>query len=92
MIDLMDKYPGTEPEGLAILYQMLSFNPNSRISADEAISDPYFDEVRILEQEELEPGEISLPFDIEEVTEEEMRETLLQELKNGYDPLKLLDE
>ena len=50
-LDLEDKYPGTDPEGLRLLQRMLEFSPMKRISAEEAIKDKYFDEVRISEQE-----------------------------------------
>jgi len=41
---------------------MLVFNPNKRISAEEALKDPYFDEIRLEEQEEFEPVDIDLCF------------------------------
>lgn len=62
-MDLEDKYPGTNPEALKILSSMLEFNPNKRISAEEALKNPYFDEVRIPEQETFVPCEIDLHFD-----------------------------
>jgi hypothetical protein len=52
---------------------MLNFNPNLRISAEEALKDPYFDDIRILEQEDLLPEEINLPFDNREMEEEELK-------------------
>lgn len=61
--DLMEKYPGTEPEGLEILEKMLVFNPKLRITAEEALKDPYFDDIRIQEQEDHAPDEIRIPFD-----------------------------
>lgn len=39
---------------------MLEFNPQKRISAEEALKDEYFDDVRIPEQEELDICEIDL--------------------------------
>ena len=46
-MDLLEKYPGTSEEGLKLLTQMLAFNPEKRINAEEALKNPYFDEVRI---------------------------------------------
>lgn len=46
-IDLKELYPATDPRGLQILAKMLEFNPTKRISAEEAMMDEYFDEVRI---------------------------------------------
>jgi serine/threonine protein kinase len=48
-IDLYDKYPGTDENGIKLLYKMLEFNPYKRISAEEALKDSYFDEIRIPE-------------------------------------------
>lgn len=61
-LDLNTMYPATEPRGLFLLQKMLEFNPNNRISALEALSDPYFDEVRVEEQEQFEVCNIDLSF------------------------------
>merc|ERR1711879_788906 len=58
-------YPGTDPRGIELLYSMLKFNPKERISADEAIRDPYFDDIRLPEQEVFETTPIKLTFDDE---------------------------
>jgi len=36
-VDLQKIYPGTDPMGIDLLYRMLEFNPNKRISASEAL-------------------------------------------------------
>lgn len=66
----MDKYPGTDPLGIDLLYKMLEFNPAKRIQAEAAIKDPYFDDVRIPEQEIFEALNIDLTFDDEELSVE----------------------
>ena len=55
-------YPAVEDRGIELLNKMLEFNPDKRISAEEALSDPYFDEIRLEEQEEFDPCEIDLTF------------------------------
>ena len=47
--NLSDKYPGTDPRGLKLLEKMLEFNPDKRVTAEDAIKDEYFDDIRILE-------------------------------------------
>lgn len=42
-----DLYPGTDDRGLVLLNKMLEFDPRKRISAEEAIKDSYFDDIRL---------------------------------------------
>lgn len=48
-LDLQEKYPGTDVRGLNLLRKMLEFNPDKRITAEDALKDEYFDDIRILE-------------------------------------------
>lgn len=47
--NLAEKYPATDSKGIALLMRMLEFNPNKRPSAQEALEDPYFDDIRLPE-------------------------------------------
>lgn len=84
-IDLQGLFPGTEPEGVALLKKMLAFNPEERITCADAIKDPWFDDVRLPEQETTEDTEpIELEFDRAESAElslEELRAMALDEIK-----------
>ena len=63
---------------------MLKFDPRKRISAEEAIKDPYFDAIRLPTQEVFEAKEINLEFDekgMENIPMEEMRRLILQEMR-----------
>jgi serine/threonine protein kinase len=44
-------YPAVDDRGIKLLERMLEFNPDKRISAEEAIQDSYFDEIRLEDQE-----------------------------------------
>lgn len=44
---------------------MLEFNPNKRPTAQEALEDPYFDDIRLPEQEKFDVPLINLPVDDE---------------------------
>lgn len=64
--DLKELFPGCDDRGIQLLYQMLEFNPEKRVSALQAIADPYFDDIRLPEQEinyEVKPIKISVDDD-----------------------------
>jgi serine/threonine protein kinase len=46
---LNELFPGTDNGGIEILKKMLRLNPNERITAEQAINDPYFDDIRLPE-------------------------------------------
>ena len=83
-INLQDLYPGTESRGIELLHKMLEFNPNKRISAEDAIADPYFDDIRLPEQEVFETPKINLPVDDEgkeDLPMDELRKLIIEEMK-----------
>ena len=47
--DLQTRYPATDPRGIQLLYRMLEFDPNQRITAAEALKNDWFDDVRLPE-------------------------------------------
>lgn len=84
-MDLLDKYPGTDERGLNLLQKMLEFNPEKRISAEAALKDSYFDEIRIPEQETFINGDeaqcdIDLRFDDSELPLEQLRKLIIEEI------------
>ena len=63
---------------------MLEFNPNKRITAEQAIADPYLDDIRLPEQEEFEVPEIYLPMDDEKEEDldlDEVRNQVIEDIK-----------
>lgn len=80
-----DMYPGTGERGIMLLKKMLEFDPRKRISAEEAIKDPYFDDIRLPDQEVRDSTEINLEFDeagMEDLPMEELRKLIIEEMKN----------
>ena len=68
-----------------LLKKMLEFDPRKRISAEEAIKDPYFDDIRLPDQEVRDSTEINLEFDeagMEDLPMEELRKLIIEEMKN----------
>jgi serine/threonine protein kinase len=83
---LLEKYPGTSEEGLRVLSEMLQFNPQKRLTAEQALKDPYFDDIRIPEQEVFEEEKAAVcdvDLKIEEdreLTMEELRQLIIEEI------------
>jgi mitogen-activated protein kinase 1/3 len=60
--DLGEMYPAVDKGGIRLLEKMIEFNPTKRISAEDALKDEYFDEIRLDNQEKFEPLIIDLSF------------------------------
>ena len=81
--DLSKKYPATESQGIALLQRLLEFNPNKRPTAQEALEDPYFDDIRLPEQEKFETPQINLPVDDEgknDLSMDELKRMVFEEI------------
>ena len=64
---------------------MFEFSPAKRVTAENALKDPYFDEIRLPEQEMFISGneancDIDLQFDDEELPLEELRRLIIEEI------------
>jgi len=75
-------YPNADPRALDLLDKMLAFNPNNRISVEDALAHPYFNSLHDPTDEPV----MTTPFqfDLEgesKVSEEDLRAMLLNELR-----------
>jgi mitogen-activated protein kinase 1/3 len=86
-INLIEMYPGTNPELLQLMNRMLEFNPEKRITIKEALKTPYFDDVRLheLEKEAEHPAYIKFD-DKEEISLEAIKEYFLNEIMKFSHP------
>ena len=67
------------------MLKMLEFSPIKRITAENALKDSYFDDIRLPEQEVFISGDeancdIDLQFDDEELPLEELRRLIIEEI------------
>lgn len=64
-VNLQEVYPGADNRAIELLKGMLTFNPDKRITAEQAIADDYFDDIRLPEQEvtTLVPNKVNLEVD-----------------------------
>ena len=58
---------------------MLEFSPNKRISAEEALEDSYFDDVRLEEQEEFDILNVDMSF-IDKYQENEVPQSEIKKM------------
>jgi serine/threonine protein kinase len=82
-IDFKVRYPAAPKEAVDFLNRLLVLNPFFRMTLDEAISHPLFDEMRIPVAEKSLEGVESISMDFEEITllnEEILRHLILKEV------------
>jgi len=60
---LAQRFENASPEATDLLQRMLVFNPTRRISVNDCLSHPLFDEVRNTETEQISSTKIRVPFD-----------------------------
>ena len=62
-MSINDIYPAASDDCIDLLKKMLVFNPSTRITINEALEHPYFDEIREKEYEDVFDGKLAMPFD-----------------------------
>ena len=80
-VNLAELYPGTDARGIELLYKMLEFDPNQRITAEQALQNSYFDEIRLPHQENIAPAEIDMTIDDlenESITIKELKKIVVE--------------
>ncbi|KAL7609450.1 mitogen-activated protein kinase 9 [Lactuca sativa] len=76
------KFPNADPLALRLLERLLAFDPVDRISAEEALADPYFYGLANLETEPSKQPISKLEFDFERrrLTKNDVRELIYREI------------
>uniref|UniRef100_A0A0G4HPH3 Mitogen-activated protein kinase n=1 Tax=Chromera velia CCMP2878 TaxID=1169474 RepID=A0A0G4HPH3_9ALVE len=83
-------FPGASYEALDLLARMLYFDPDRRISLDDAIEHPYLQEVRNASVETLADDRVHLPFDDwADIGEDELRYLFLKEVQLYHPELQI---
>lgn len=80
-VSFADLYPAATKDALDLLSKMLVFNPNKRITIDEAINHPFLCKVRDKSREVYASGPVPMEFEKEgELSAERLRELFLAEI------------
>lgn len=78
-VNLQSKYPGASKEAIDFLDKILVFNPYFRMTLDDALAHPLFDEVRFDQQIEGTP--IELDFETKkELNADDLRQEFMKEI------------
>ena len=81
-INFAQRYPGADPRALQLLAQLLTFDPDKRLTAEQALAHPYLTELRVEAEERVYEGS-AVDFDFEDVkgvTKDDMRELIVSEI------------
>lgn len=91
-VDLQTRFPGASTQSIDLLKKMLVFNPNKRITVDEALSHSLFKNIRNEMLEIISHEKITLPFDDwSSMTERELRYFFLKEIQRYSPDLEIPD-
>lgn len=74
-------FPTASDEALDLLQQLLHFNPNKRLTAEQALSHPYFAQFHNLDDEPVSDRVITLMIDDnQKISTKEYRDRLYEEI------------
>ncbi|KAL0446783.1 UNVERIFIED_CONTAM: Mitogen-activated protein kinase [Sesamum latifolium] len=91
-IPLSQKFPNIDPVALRLLERLIAFDPKDRLSAEEALADPYFYGLANVEDEpSAQPiSKIEFEFERRTLTKDDVRELIYREILE-YHPQMLQD-
>ncbi|KAJ3683334.1 hypothetical protein LUZ60_013561 [Juncus effusus] len=91
-IPFSEKFKNADPLALRLLERLLAFDPKDRLSAAEALADPYFKSLSNIEREPAREPISKFEFDFErrKLTKDDVRELIYREILE-YHP-KMLQE
>ena len=85
-VDFTERFKGISAHGTDLLDKLLQFNPFFRISLDDAIKHPFFDNVRKSNDftHQIKGTNVSLDFESQDLNLKQLRALFIEELSN-YD-------
>ncbi|PHT35562.1 Mitogen-activated protein kinase 10 [Capsicum baccatum] len=89
-VSFSEKFPDADPLVLRLLQRLLAFDPKDRPTAEEALSDPYFNGLAKIEREPSCRPISNLEFEFERrrVTKEDIKELIFREILEYHPQLQ----
>ncbi|CAN6584840.1 unnamed protein product [Malus baccata var. baccata] len=81
-VPFIHKFPGADPLALRLLERLLAFDPKDRLTAEEALADPYFHGLANVDREPSTQPISKLEFEFErrKLTKDDVRELIYREI------------
>ena len=79
-VDFRKVYPGAEPAGIDLIDKMLVFDPQRRITVEEALAHPYLASLHDVNDEPSASSTFEFDFESETLTEQNVRTLVFKEL------------
>eukprot|EP00043_Microstomoeca_roanoka_P011452 m.107863 g.107863 ORF g.107863 m.107863 type:complete len:383 (-) comp15200_c0_seq2:699-1847(-) len=74
-------YPHADPRALDLLSQMLIFNPDKRITVEQALSHPYFEQYYDPSDEPMAEEPFTFECDVDDIGKEALKELIFREVQ-----------
>lgn len=72
-------YPNADPRALDLLDRLLSFNPTTRVTVEEALAHPYFDQYYDPEDEPIAEHPFEFEMELDDLPKQTLKELIFQE-------------
>jgi serine/threonine protein kinase len=77
-------FPGANPQVIDLMQKLLQFNPERRITVEQALEHPYLAALHDAAAEPSRAGPVDVAFEAQELSGAQVRECMLQEMQTHY--------
>ena len=80
------KYPGATPDAIDLLTRLLALNPMERMTAEDALTHPYFAEYHDPEDEPVADNAFSFEYELDDLPHDRLRDLILEQITDFVPP------